>query len=187
VRTHVPDARVADQLATNVRALRSAREQTQQQMAKLSGVPRATWANIESGGANPTLSVLNRVALALQVSVEELISSPRSTTRLHPVHTLRVRRQGPVTVRKLLPEPIPGMELERMELPAGSRLIGTPHTAGTREYLTCETGELHLAVAGQRWRLSPGDVVSFHGDQRHSYAAEVATIGYSIVLFASGR
>jgi transcriptional regulator with XRE-family HTH domain len=187
VRTHVPDGHLADQLAANVRALRAAREQTQQQMAKLSGVPRATWANIESGAANPTLSVLNRVALALQVSVEELISSPRSTTRHHPAHTLRSRRQGPVTVRKLLPEPIPGMELERMDLPAGSRLIGTPHTAGTREYLTCEKGSIELAVAGERWTLAPGDVVSFHGDQRHSYAAEVATVGYSIVLFASGR
>jgi transcriptional regulator with XRE-family HTH domain len=187
MRSHVPDARVADQLATNVRALRASREQTQEQMAKLSGIPRATRANIDSGAANPTLSVLNRVALALQVSVEELISTPRSTTSYHPAESLRSRRQGPVTVRKLLPEPIPGIELERMELPAGSRFVGTPHTAGTREFLTCERGELHLAVAGERWTLHPGDVVSFHGDQRHSYAADVATVGYSVVLFASGR
>lgn len=181
------DGRLADQLASNVRALRAARDQTQQQMARLSGVPRATWANIESGAANPTLAVLNRVALALQVSVEELISTPRSTIRHHPVDTLRFRRQGPVTVRKLLPEPIPGIELERMNLPAGSRLVGTPHTAGTREYLTCEKGEIQLTVAGETWKLTPGEVVSFHGDQRHSYAATVPTVGYSVVLFASGR
>ncbi len=74
-----------------------------------------------------------------------------------------------------------------MDLPAGSRLIGTPHTAGTREYLTCEKGEIHLAVAGERWNLAPGEVVSFRGDQRHSYAADVPTVGYSIVLFASAR
>ena len=41
-------------LAENVRALRSAQGKTQQQMAKLAGLPRATWANLESGSANPT-------------------------------------------------------------------------------------------------------------------------------------
>mgnify|MGYP003694347431 CR=1 FL=1 len=40
---------------------------------------------------------------------------------------------------------------------------------GTREYLTCEQGEIQLAVAGEQWRLTAGDVVVFRGDQRHSY------------------
>src|SRR2546425_1099373 len=35
------------------------------------GVPRATWANLETGGGNPTLAVLHRVAQALQVPLDE--------------------------------------------------------------------------------------------------------------------
>ena len=53
---------IAAHLASNVRKLREARGLTQQQMAKLSGVPRPTWANLESGTANPTIAVLARVA-----------------------------------------------------------------------------------------------------------------------------
>ena len=33
---------------------------------------------------------------------------------------------------------------------------GVPHMPGTREYLTCESGEIVLAVAGEQWRLRGG-------------------------------
>src|SRR5262249_26788932 len=71
-------ADLAERLAKNVRELRRARGLTQNQMAKISGLPRATWANLESGAANPTLAVLHGVALALQVPIEELLGAPRA-------------------------------------------------------------------------------------------------------------
>src|SRR5437879_12920124 len=97
---------LAPNLGRNIKQLRDARGLTQQQMAKLSGLPRATWANLESGAANPTLTVLHRVALALSVSIEELVSAPRAAARFHPAGTLPVRVRGPATRRRLLPDPI---------------------------------------------------------------------------------
>jgi transcriptional regulator with XRE-family HTH domain len=183
-----PPPSAAGHLAENIKHLRDTQGLTQQQIAGRARVPRATWANLESGTANPTLAVLHKVALALQVSVEELISPPRSTTRHIRADALTTRRQGAVTVRKILPDPLPGISLERMELPPGTRMVGVPHNPGTREYLTCERGNLELFVAGERWALSPGDVVTFRGDQRHSYAnlsVKEKAIGYSVVLFTS--
>jgi quercetin dioxygenase-like cupin family protein len=97
-----------------------------------------------------------------------------------------VRKRGSVTVRNLLPDHLPGVSIDRLELPPGSQLTGIPHTPGTREYLTCETGELLLAAAGEQWRLQPGDVVVFRGDQRHSYRnpGPRTAVGYSVVLLA---
>ncbi len=46
-----------------------------------------------------------------------------------------------------------------MELPARSTITGVPHTPGTREYLTCERGQIVLVAAGERWELAHGDVV----------------------------
>ena len=69
---------VAERLGKNIKQLREARGLTQQQIAKLADVPRATWAHLESGAANPTLGILHRAAMALQVSLEELISTPRA-------------------------------------------------------------------------------------------------------------
>lgn len=173
-------------LAANIRQLRDARGLTQQQMARLSGLPRATWANLESGSANPTLAVLQRVAAALQVSIEELLAPPRASGRLHRRGTLPSRMRGEVGVRQLLPDPVPGAEISRMEFAPLARLAGIPHTPGTREYLTCESGEIVLVAGGEQWRLAAGDVVSFRGDQRHSYAnpTRSTAVGYSVVLLA---
>src|SRR5580704_16407556 len=129
-------------LGKNIKLLREARGFSQQQIAAIAGVPRATWSHLESGAANPTLGVLHRAAAALQVSIEELISSPRAVCRLYPRDTLPTRSPGQVVVRKLLPDPIPGMEIDRLEVAPGGRMTGIPHTPGTREYLTCETGEI---------------------------------------------
>ena len=176
---------LAPRLATNVRQLRQARGLTQQQMARLSKLPRATWANIESGTANPTLTVLHRVAVALQVSFEELVAKPRADARHYPKGSLPSRSRGAATVSTLLPDSVPGMLLERIHIPPGERLVGIPHTPGTREYLTCEVGEIELVASGERYRVEPGDVIVFRGDQRHSYAnlaRKEAAIGYSVVM-----
>lgn len=175
---------LAARLAANVRALRAGRGLTQQQLAKLSGLPRATWANLESGAANPTLAVLHKVAVALQVSLEELIAAPRTGTKLHLRETLATRQRGDATVRKLLPERIAGAEIDRIELPPNGRMVGVPHTAGTREFLACERGSITLTASGEAFTLREGDVIAFRGDQRHAYLNPGATlaVGWSVVM-----
>ena len=188
---------LAGRLARNVKQLRQARGLSQVQMAKLSGLPRATWSNLESGAANPTLSVLHKVALALQVTLEEIVAAPRSGVKHYPKGSLPARTRGETLINSLLPDKIPGMLIERLELPPGARLVGVPHTPGTREYLTCEAGVIELVASGESWRVEPGDVVVFRGDQRHSYAnparsaavgraAQVA-VGYSVVMLEPVR
>jgi XRE family transcriptional regulator, regulator of sulfur utilization len=176
----------AENLAENIRALREQRGLTQQQAAKIAGIPRATFGNLESGAANPTLGVLTKVAAALQVRIEELLSAPRTAARFVPARELFVRRRGEVEVRRLLPEALPGLEIERMQFPPKASMTGVPHTPGTREYLTVEQGALELRLGGEHYRLGEGDVVMFRGDQRHAYA-NVATrisIAYSVIAFA---
>jgi XRE family transcriptional regulator, regulator of sulfur utilization len=180
------DSDLAARFGSNVKQLRETRGATQAQMAKLAGVPRATWGNLESGAAHPTLAVIDRVATALQVTIEELVAVPRASAQRYARGALPVRQRGEVTVYKLLPDPIPGMEIDRIERPAGARMAGVPHTPGTREYLTCESGEILLVAAGERFDLAPGDLVAFHGDQRHSYAnpGKRVAVGYSVVVLA---
>lgn len=177
---------LARRLAANIRQLREARGWTQAQMAKAAALPRATWAHLESGDANPTLSVLDRAAKALQVSLEELTAPPRAAARVYKRDALTVQSRGTCAIRKLLPDKIPAMEIDRIELPPQGRFTGVPHTPGTREYLTCEEGRIALTVSGETHVLTPGDVIVFHGDQKHSYANPGAAkaIGYSVVALA---
>jgi len=175
-----------DHLADNIKALRETRGLSQQQIAKAAGIPRATWTHLESGAANPTLTVLIKVANALQVRLDELLAPPRQPARFLKASELPTRSRGQVAIRKLLPEPLPGLDLERMVLPPGARMAGVPHTPGTREYLTCERGTVELAVAGERYTLAEGDVVSFRGDQRHGYhnPGSATAVAYSAIAFA---
>lgn len=173
-------------LAANIKTLREVRALTQQQCAKISGVPRPTWANLESGAANPTLQVLVRVAAALQISIEELIGPPRASAQLYKAGTLPARKKGGCLVRELLPDTIVGMQIERLEMSARSTMRGNPHTPGTREYLVCEQGTVELAAAGERWCLGVGDVVVFRGDQKHSYhnPTDRKAVAYSVISLA---
>lgn len=181
------EQRAAQHLADNVRNLREGRGLTQQQIAKIAGVPRATWANLESGSANPTLAVLTKAANALQTRLEELLSAPRTQARHVRAAELFLRKRGSVEVRRLLPEALPGLEIERMSFPPQASMSGVPHTPGTREYLTVERGQVELSVGGQQFLLEQGDVVMFRGDQRHGYKNPTSkeSVAYSVIAFAA--
>lgn len=174
-------------LARNVRALREAQGHSQQQMAELSGLPRPTWASLETGAANPTLNVLTRAAAALGVSIEELIAEPREEIQLVRAAEIRPRRRRGAEIRPLIPVAIPGLELSRLELAPRARLVGIPHTRGTREFLTLERGVIEVIAAGRHWRLDPGDMLIFRGDQPHSYVnpqPNDSAVGVAAVCFS---
>ncbi len=180
---------MASNLAHNLRYIRQRRSLTQQQLAKLSGVPRSTVGQIETGSCNPTLSVLARVATSLQISIEELISTPRARCevfRKGSLPELARGRGGLAKVHRLLPHPVPGMEIDRLELLPKARFTGVPHRPGTREYLSCERGQLTFWAAGEKHTLAPGDVAAFQGDQAHSYQndGDVVAVGFSVVALA---
>ena len=177
--------KLGENLASNLRYLRAQRSITQAKLAKQAGLPRSTLATLELGDGNPTLSVIARLSLALQVSIEELLSTPRAQVQRFPKGSLpsSKRSGGAVWVSKLLPDPVPSMEIDRIELKPGASFRGVPHRPGTREYLCCEKGQITLWAASERIDLQPGDVAAFQGDQRHSYKNEGTTtaVGFSVV------
>ncbi len=180
---------IGDHLARNLRAIRELRGLTQKQLADLCEVPRSTVANIEVGGSNPTLGVLMRLAGALHLSLEELLSRPRARCQVFDIDALPVissKRSPGSKLRKLLPHPIPGMAIDRMELAAGARFAGSPHSPGTHEFLYCERGQIELHVSGEHFSLTRGCVAAFPGDQRHSYEnpGRATAIGFSVVSLA---
>ena len=82
---------------------------------------------------------------------------------------MKTQRSGRVKILKLLPDPIPGMEIDHITLGTDERMTGTPHVAGTKEYLYCIKGEIALHVSGYRNLVAKGELLAFPGDQPHSY------------------
>ncbi len=180
--------RVSAHLARNLVALRHARALTQDGLARAAQVPRSTIANLETGEGNPSLTVLVKVAAALQVPMDELLASPRAKVRHWRRGDVSVERRGRgVSMRPLVPEPVPEEMLEIMDFAPGAVMAGVPHLPGTREYFTCLTGRVAISVAGDRFELDEGDVLGFPGNLAHSYQnldAHRPAQGVSAVILA---
>ena len=178
----------AQHLARNLASLRHTRSLTQGALAKAATVPRSTIATLESGAGNPSLAVLVKVAAALGVPIDELLASPRAMVRRWPAADVASRSKGRgVTIRELVPEPVPDEMMEVMDFAPGAVMGGTPHLPGTREFFTCLDGRVNLRVAGERYELAEGDVLAFPGNLAHSYQnadALVPARGVSVVVLA---
>ncbi len=175
-------------LAERIIDLRARRGMTQADLAKLADVPRSTIANLESGTGNPSLINLAKISSALSTSIEMLLTSPVALVKKIPADQVKSvsRSAGEVTVVKLLPDPVPGMEIDKIEINPGARMRGIPHASGTKEYLHCLQGEIAITIAGEIYQITKGDVLAFPGEIHHSYenVGKAKAIGLSVVAIA---
>lgn len=174
-------------LAQNLENLRKKRNFSQMQLATLSHIPRSTLAHLESSAGNPTIETLLKISKVLQVSIEELIKKPISESKLIKKDQVpvKIKDRGQSKIFKILMDKVPGMEIDKMQLNAGSSFTGIPHTRGTKEYFYLEKGILDIIIAGEIHHLTSGDLLIFKGDQAHSYAnrSSKMAIGFSVVAF----
>jgi transcriptional regulator with XRE-family HTH domain len=177
---------IVQNLGKNLEFLRKSRGLTQGKLAKASGIPRTTLSYIETGQGNPSLKILAALAATLGVSIEELLSSPRPSCLLVKEFNLKrqTRTRGQAEIVTLLPDPVPGLQFERLKLNPSSLLMGVPHSKGTKEYFTCIRGRISVSVEGEEFTLTVGDVLAFPGDRKHSYRnlELVESQGISIVV-----
>ena len=65
--------KTAQKLGENIRRIRMSKDMSQIELCRKLEVDRAYMSNIENGNKNPTLLTIERIAKALNVSLEELI------------------------------------------------------------------------------------------------------------------
>ena len=145
-------------IALNLKRLRDARQVSQQRLSDLSGVPRPTLANLESGSANPTLSVMLRVSDALQVPLEELLRQPAPLLVHHRSSSLARKSRGRVNLQRLIADPKTGASFERVELSEGGRWALRASNPGRRHHLYCEGGQVLVTAATESCELCSGEL-----------------------------
>jgi transcriptional regulator with XRE-family HTH domain len=173
-------------LAINLLALRKKKGLSQNRLSELAEIPRSTITHMESGDGNPSLANLCKLAAALSLSIEELLSRPRSEVTLLKAAKVPVldRASGKVRVHKLMPDAVRGIEIDKVEIEGGSSMGGRPHVQGSKEYLMTLTGEVTVSVDGEDYAVAAGDVLAFPGDQRHGYrnSRNKLAVALSVVL-----
>lgn len=154
---------VAD-LAANLRRLRVAGHLSLSELARSTGISKATLSGIERGDGNPTVETLAALAGALRVSVGELLEKPE----LAPIRIVRGERAaGAGEVRRTLDGPALGggvAEVVELNLPPGhvERLVS--RAPGSRALLYVLRGKVIAGPVERISELAAGDYASFPAD-----------------------
>ncbi|BCJ50075.1 DNA-binding protein [Actinoplanes sp. NBRC 14428] len=168
-------------LGGRLRRLREERAMSAAELARASGVARATLSKIEAGQGNPTLDTIGALAAALRLPLVDLVAE------LAPPSVRLDRSPAPT-------EPTPSQQLLtrvggsgmtefwRLRLGPGERLDRQPHATGTTEHITLIAGSLSTGPADDLHDLAPGDFISYRADLPHSYVAGSAPVIAAVVM-----
>ncbi|MEO5366800.1 MAG: XRE family transcriptional regulator [Magnetococcus sp. WYHC-3] len=179
---------VTNLVGTRIRTLRTQRGLTQQMLAELAGIPRATLATMERDDANPTLSVVHRVAVALQVAVDTLIEESGmriQVTRRGQMREVRAAA-GAYCAVTVSPDGALHVTQQHFTLAAGGVHEGRPHTPGSEELLYILGGRMELVVAGEQVALETGDSARFRGNIAHRYINPGMDMAVAMVTILEG-
>jgi transcriptional regulator with XRE-family HTH domain len=160
---------------TRVKALREAMSLSLRDLSDRSGVSAPMLSQVERGETSPTLSVAERIAGGLDLTLSQLLRLDEGGV----VSVVRAaeRRAGGADGHRyeILTPPLPGQraELSRHTL-AGGAATGGPgdppmHEPGARETALVESGAVVLIVDGERHALAAGDCVTFDADLPHHF------------------
>jgi transcriptional regulator with XRE-family HTH domain len=184
-------ASVGRRVGQSLRRLRKERSLSLDQLAGLSGVSRAALSHIEGTHANPTLSLLWKVAVGLGVPFHSLLGGGKSgksqVLREGDAPPLR-SADGRMESRLLSPAgAIQGHDVYQLRFLPKALHRSEPHGQGTTEVLVVLTGAMRVTVAGDAHELAAGDSIFFHADVPHSYESRSSQEARCVDIISYGR
>ncbi|QBG34503.1 helix-turn-helix domain-containing protein [Litorilituus sediminis] len=166
---------MSNPISDGIKSLRNQHKLTQTKLAELAGIPRATLANMESAQSNPSISLVVKVAQALGVSVDDLISK-------HPAaHVTEVERadmpvlhldDGKFSSTKASPISTQNLQINDISMMPSCYCKGVPHPEGSHELFLCLDGIATVEVQGVKYQVEAGNLIYFHGHLPHCYGNE---------------
>ena len=166
-------AELAGKVAASLREFRRTRHLSLDDLALKSGVSRAALSQIEGARTNPTLAVLWKIAVGLEIPFHDLLGSERDNgvTLLRAGEAVPLRSADGRTESRLLAPAGSGTNIEvyELRLVPKARHKSDPHARDTAETVIVLTGALRLGVGDAHFELSSGDSAHFRADVEHFY------------------
>lgn len=156
-----------------LRRYRKQRDLSLDQLALRSGVSRAALSQIEGARTNPTLSVLWKIAVGLEVPFQDLLEVPgdenAKVLRASDVVVLR-STDGRLESRLLSPSGA-SSSVETYELRLAPKGVhkSEQHRKGTTETVVVLKGAMRVTVDEVEYDLATGDSLFFAADVAHTY------------------
>ncbi|MPM24690.1 HTH-type transcriptional regulator SutR [bioreactor metagenome] len=159
-------------ISQNIKQIREQKKLTLDSAASVTGVSRSMLAQIEKGDANPTISVLWKIANGYRVSFTSLIEEapePATVIRADDVQPIIEDNERYINFPAFGFDEKRLFETYRIVIYVGGSLQADPHLAGTEEYITVFSGCVEIKADGQTFCLNEGDSIRFLADTSHSY------------------
>jgi transcriptional regulator with XRE-family HTH domain len=185
-----PAAGAPPRVGETIARLRGERGLTLEDLSRVAGVSKSMLSEIERDKANPTIAVAWRLANALGLGLDQLLS-----TGVRQVETLRVAgphetprlagTEAGYTLRILGPMELAGrFEWYELTVAAGGALVSGAHDPGAQEHLTVLHGSLDVEVDGATRRLKVGDTARYLADRPHAIrnATRLGATGLLVVV-----
>ena len=167
-------AELARRVSESLRRFRQDRRLSLDDLSARSGVSRAALSQIEGGRTNPTLAVLWKIAVGLEVPFHDLLgpTNDQSVLILRAGDSPPLRSSDGRTESRLLSPGGASGDTEIYELKLLPKAVhkSDPHARGTTETLVVLTGALELGAGDSTYQLMAGDSVFFRADVPHFYA-----------------
>lgn len=161
------------------------------QLALASGVSRAALSQIEGSRTNPTLTLLWKIAVGLNVPFQVLLGTEGgSKTRvLRAGDAAPLRSTDGRMESRLLSPAGASQNLDVYELRFLPKAVHTSeaHAQGTTETLILLTGALRVTVGDESHDLVPGDTIFFTADVPHVYESKSSHETRCLDVIAYGR
>ena len=174
-------------LAANLRRLRIARHLSLSELARATGISKATLSGIENGRANPTVDTLASLADAMRISLIELLEElPPGEMRVVRASARRSVAAPDLPVQAI--DVLPGrgdLAITEIALKAGALHELEPHGSGSRGQVFVIQGKLIAGPVERSTELAPGDYASFPADVPTVYEAGRSPVRALLLLQAA--
>lgn len=170
--------KLAKHVGETLRKIRKERGISLQELADITEVSKLTLSNIERGEANPSLTVIWKIANGLTIPISALLNEKQEVV----VSRKNNRNKVLSTNEACTLEPMfdafnyGSLEIHRAFLKPNSEYSPGAHQTGVVEYITVMSGELKIKIQDDYYHLYEYDSIKFNGDREHAYINPINSV-----------
>ena len=164
---------ISHNISVNLKKIRLSKGMSLDVAAEQTGVSKSMLYQIEKGDANPSISVLGKIASGLRIGFNELIASPKTECCLVKVNELIPIKElpGQYSVKTCFPyEDNKKFEIYRIDIRPGGVYTSGGHGEKTREYICILDGELTINANNSVNVIRKDDIFRFETESIHIYS-----------------
>ncbi|MEV7693354.1 XRE family transcriptional regulator [Microbacterium sp. NPDC089189] len=179
---------VGSQIARSLRRERESAGLSVSELARRAGLSKATVSQLENASGNPSVETLWALGDALGIPFAQLVEAPRTDpTLIRATDAPGIQAVAAPYAAALLSASPPNArrDIYLIRAEPGQARRSSPHPYGTTEHVVLISGRALVGPAESPIELSPGDYLSYPGDEPHVFDATAP--GTSAVLVSELR